>query len=140
MSKTSRKSLPAVILAVCLLFAQAALFSHASNTGVAHAAPLTGAQIYLNPANGTYGSPQTVSVRGTGFTPGPIIVTFNASYSADGSPLSPKNIPPSEARNGDNRQGPWGILTSTATNTLQFQAYADANGNLGRLTGKSVNR
>src|SRR5258708_7152508 len=107
MSKTSRKSLPAVILALCLLFAQAALLGPSSNSSVAHAAGSP--SIFLNPNASTTGLSQIVSVRGTGFTPNArVLILFNAPYSTDGSPLSPRAVPPTVNRPGDNRPLPPG--------------------------------
>lgn len=131
MSKTSRKSLPTIVLALCLLIAQAAALLQSSNAGVAHAA--VGPAIYVNPATNTQGVAQIVSVRGTGFTPNSsVVITFNASYSTDGSPLSPRSIPPAVNRAGDNRPTPPTSLGAAANypNAITLLANTDANGNL----------
>lgn len=139
MSKTSRKSLPTLLLALCLLIGQAALLTHASPT---HAA--TGPQIFLSAGYSSFttgANTATIKVTGTGFAANSnILVTFNAAYSADGTPLAPRSYPPNELQAGDN-QSPFPdfgtnlaqaapVLAPDYPNSIQVVGTTDANGNL----------
>src|SRR5579875_3629488 len=103
MSKRSRKSLPTLLLALCLLVVQGLVLAQPS---VTKAAPVTGAAIYLSSTSNIYTAAPQITVTGTGFAANSqVVVTFNAPYSLDGSPLSPRSVPPNVARSGDNIDG-----------------------------------
>lgn len=129
MSKTSRKSLPTVLLALCLLITQALLLARPSTT---HADVAVGLNIFANPGSSTTGLATNVTITGTGFTPnGAVLITFNAPYSTDGSPNSPRTVPPSVSRPGDNRpQPPTSAGVGSYPNVIVVPANADVNGNL----------
>ena len=58
----------------------------------------------VDPPTGSVGATHQVVIAGSGFAPGGmVVVAFNAPMSKDGSPLTPRSIPPAVDRPGDNR-------------------------------------
>jgi len=101
MSKSSRKSLPTLVIALCLLIAQAAMLTQSS--AITHAA-VTGPAIQLSQTYSAFGQPFQIYVTATGFAPSSgVVATFNAPYSQDGSVMGPRSLPPCVWQIGDNQ-------------------------------------
>jgi hypothetical protein len=145
MSKTSRKSLPTLLLALCLLIGQAALLARPSAT---HAASGPFITVLFEGSSTTYTSSNsfgTLEVTGGGFVAGsPVWVTFNAPYGADNgpadTPTTRRATPPNEYQVGDNQSplpNPNSVTNELTTppvfagsfpNTVQVVGTADPTG------------
>ncbi len=155
MSKTPNKSLLTVILAFCLLIAQAAFLGSSStaNASKANATVNVGTKIFLSQTSNTQGNAANVTVTGTGFTANsPVFFTFNAPNPLGGlgvHPPDPMNtttpvivVPPGPpvVVNGDNASEPVAAAVNfppTSTpyqNAITWRVTADASGNITNLT------
>jgi hypothetical protein len=135
MSKSSRKSLPTLLLALSLLVMQAAMMAQPSATQAAASKVVIGPAIYLSASSSVYPAGFSVTVHGTGFLANStVVVTWNAPWSLDGSSLSPRSLPPNAPRYGDNIDGDYAppnvASYNTYPNAIQVQATTDADGNL----------
>lgn len=136
MSKTLSRSLPALLLGLCMLVAQMVAFSQSSPTAHAAGATITVSNGSTSGSSGgTVSIPAgtTVTVAGSGFTAGSTItITFNAP----GPNTSTAAAITSVARPGDNTPS---VSTAGGSNDITVTAIADSTGKFSGTAATSTN-